>query len=458
MVDHPAFVPTQLSGWGQYPIQMCDLYRPQNLEELQEIVRSAPQADLISRGKGRSYGDAALNQARGVILQSGLDPALNLDAESGILECGASASLADILDCAVPRGFFLPITPGTKHISVGGAIAADVHGKNHHRDGTISSQLLDFRILTGTGAILTCSRQDNSDLFWATLGGMGLTGAVLAARLQLRKTETAFVKTHTERCRDLDDALERIDSGDGDYEYAVAWIDCLARGRSLGRSVLLRANPALLRDLPARIQSNPHANARLLSLNMPFHWPSAVLNRFTMRLFNAAFFRAHRGKHAISHCNRYFYPLDRVGHWNRIYGRRGVLQYQIVLPRESARQGLTEILERTTAAGHGSFMAVLKSTGPANAAPLSFPIEGVSLALDFPNTGSDLLALLKALDHTVVNHGGRVYLAKDSTLGPEDFRAMYPRLGEFRAVKEKYDPKTRFSSSQARRLGIVDPL
>jgi len=191
---------------------------------------------------------------------------------------------------------------------------------------------------------------------------------------------------------------------------------------------------------------------------MPFHWPSAVLNRFTMQLFNTAFFRAHRQKHAISHCNRYFYPLDRVGHWNRIYGRRGVLQYQVVLPRESARQGLTEILERTTAAGHGSFMAVLKSTGPANAAPLSFPIEGVSLALDFPNTGSDLLALLKALDHTVVNHGGRVYLAKDSTLGPEDFRAMYPRLSEFRAVKEKYDPKTRFSSSQARRLGIVDPL
>jgi FAD/FMN-containing dehydrogenase len=456
VVDLPSFRSTELSGWGSYPVEECDLYQPRNLEELREIIQNAPQADLISRGKGRSYGDAALNQNRGVLLPEGQNRILQFQEDSGVIECEASTSISEILDHVLPRGFFLPITPGTKHITIGGAIAADIHGKNHHRDGTISTQLLDFRLVTGTGTILSCSRTQNADLFWATLGGMGLTGVLLDARLQLRRMETAYVSAYTERCQNLDETLERMETGDRHYDYAVAWIDCLARGRALGRSVLLRANPASLDDLPTRLRASPNANPRLPTLEMPFELPSFLLNPFNMRLFNAAFFRAPRARRSLRHCNRYFYPLDRIDHWNRIYGRRGVLQYQLVLPCTTARQGLREILDQTTASGRGSFLAVLKSTGPATVSPLSFPIEGISLALDFPNTGSDLLDMLGRLDSIVVRHGGRVYLAKDSCLGPEDFRAMYPRLAEFQAVKKKYDPKTRFSSSLARRLGIVE--
>jgi len=456
VVDLPSFHSTRLSGWGSYPVEECDLYQPKNLEEIQEIIESAPQDDLICRGNGRSYGDAALNENRGVLLPEGRNCVLRLDEETGAIECQTSTSIAEILDYALPRGFFLPITPGTKHITLGGAIAADIHGKNHHRDGTISTQVLDFRLITGTGAILSCSRTQNADLFWATLGGMGLTGVLLDARLQLRRIETSYVNAHAERCQNLDEILERMEAGDQLYDYAVAWIDCLARGAALGRSVLLRANPASLDDLPARLRTNPNVNPRLPTLEMPFQLPNFALTPFSMRLFNAGFFWLPRARRAVRHCNSYFYPLDRIGHWNRIYGRRGVLQYQCVLPRIAARNGLVEILGRITESRRGSFLAVLKSTGPATASPLSFPIEGVSLALDFPNTGSDLVRMLNDLDRVVVRYGGRVYLAKDSCLGKEDFRAMYPRLAEFQGIKKKYDPNTRFSSSLARRLGIVE--
>ena len=455
MVSAPRSVPAELSGWGNYPVETCHLYRPNDLDALKTIVQHAPQPDLISRGQGRSYGDASLNASRGVMLQEGLNRILNFDAETGVLECEAGATLSEILDYIVPREFFLGITPGTKNISVGGAIAADVHGKNHHKEGTISHQLLAFSILIASGEILTCSRDENSDLFWVTLGGMGLTGVILTARLQMKAVESAYVRTRTERCRDLDDVLSRIDEGDRDFDYAVAWIDCLARGDSLGRSVLMRANPARLEELPPSLRSSPHSVPSKRSFGVPFSLPSGVLNSFSMRIFNAAFYAARRDRGAIADYDSYFYPLDRVADWNRIYGRRGALQYQVVLPRATARQGLIDILGETTADGHGSFLAVLKSTGPANPSPLSFPIEGISLALDFPNTGEKLLRLLRRLDELTLASGGRVYLAKDSTLEAEHFRAMYPRFDEFLALKAKYDPETRFSSSLARRLGLV---
>lgn len=457
MVADPPYTRATLAGWGHHPVQECDLYRPGDVEELERIVSSAPQASVISRGQGRSYGDAALNASRAVILGQQMDAILSFDQESGILRCQAAVTFASILDHVVPRGFFLPVTPGTKHISVGGAIAADVHGKNHHRDGTISSQLIEFRLLTGRGEILSCSRGEHPDLFWATLGGMGLTGAIIEASLQLRRVDSAYMDTHTERCKDLDDALERIEAGDRDYDYAVAWIDCLARRSALGRSVLLRANPARVDDLPSRLRARPHHAPRPRVIPVPFRLPGAVLNGFTMRAFNAAVFQAWRDRRKISDYHSYFYPLDAVGHWNRVYGRRGVLQYQLVLPKATARSGLLEVLEHTTSRRRGSFLAVLKSTGPANPAPLSFPIEGLTLALDFPNTGGDLLAMLGDLDRIVLGHGGRVYLAKDSCLAAADFRAMYPGLDEFRAVKARYDPEGRFSSSLARRLEIADP-
>ncbi|MDG2334291.1 MAG: FAD-binding oxidoreductase [Myxococcota bacterium] len=446
---------TDLAGWGNFPVENCTLYRPQGLEELRSVLGRRQELDFISRGQGRSYGDAALNARRGVILTHGSGEGMHLDTASGTLECLAGTTLAEILDYAVPRGYSLGITPGTKRISLGGAIAADVHGKNHHKEGTISHQLLGFSLLTAEGNILDCSREENSDLFWATLGGMGLTGVILGVRLALKASTTAYVTSSNERCRDLDDVLTRMEEGDRRYDYAVAWIDCLAKGRALGRSILMRANPAELEDLAPARRERPHHVPSRLRPSVPLFLPGWVLNPWSMRAFNAAFYTAHRNQRQILDFDRYFYALDRVEHWNRVYGRRGALQYQVVLPSAQAREGLVALLERIVDRGLASFLAVLKTTGPANSSPLSFPIEGVSLALDFPNTGAGLFSLLDDLDAVTLAHGGRVYLAKDSRLSPENFRAMYPRMDEFNAVKARYDPEGLFSSSLARRIGLA---
>ncbi|MFP6640941.1 MAG: FAD-binding oxidoreductase [Myxococcota bacterium] len=444
----------RLSGWGGNPALACDVYRPEALAEVEDLIGSAPSPSLISRGMGRSYGDASLNENAGVVLHERLNRFISFDSESHILHCEAGVTLSEIIDHLLPLGYFLPITPGTKQISLGGAIAADVHGKNHHKDGTISTQVLDFRLLTAGGEILPCSRTENADLFWATLGGMGLTGVVLDTRLRLRPVETAYLHAGTKRCRDLDATLAEITEHDRDYAYAVAWVDCLARGRSLGRSVLLRANHATRADLPPTLSGSPYSIRQATRPSVPFPLPGFVLNRISMRLVNSAYYFAHSSGGGLVDYQRYFYPLDAIGHWNRIYGRRGVLQYQLVLPLESSQRGLQEIMELVTASGWASFLAVIKSTGPANPGPLSFPLEGTSLALDFPNRGAPLHSLLAKMDRVVLRHGGRTYLAKDSTLAPDTFREMYPRLDEFLAVKQKFDPEVRFSSSLSRRLGI----
>lgn len=445
----------RISGWGLFPSYECDLYRPEAFSELQGLVQSDSSTSLISRGQGRSYGDAALNEGSGVVLQDRLNRFLNFDAENGILHCEAGVTLAEIIDLFLPMGFFPAITPGTKNISLGGAIAADVHGKNHHRDGTISAQVLDFKLLTARGEVLSCSRTENADVFWATLGGMGLTGIVLDVRIKLRPVESAYLHGDTLRTRNLDETLEAVIGHDLEYDYAVAWIDCVTGGRSLGRSVLLRARPAALAELPEKLRGSPFARRRPLPLKVPFHWPNSVLNPLVMRLANKSYYTRHRTSEALIGYDRYFYPLDTIGKWSRIYGRRGVLQYQLVLPIDTCRAGLVEVVAKVNASGMASFLAVLKSTGPSNEGPLSFPIEGASLAMDFPNRGEALVALLRELDEIVLRHGGRTYLAKDSTLEPRTFRAMYPRYSEFLEVKARVDPDQRFSSSLARRLELV---
>ena len=446
-----------LSGWGRYPRYECDVYRPEAVSELGALVRGDAPRTLISRGLGRSYGDAALNEQQGVILHERLNRILDFDAETGTLHCEAGVSLAEVIDLFLPHGFFPAITPGTKNISLGGAIAADVHGKNHHRDGTISSQIVDFRLLTGTDEVLTCSRSENADVFWATLGGMGLTGCVLDLRLKLRKVESAYLLQDTLRTRNLDETLEQIIHHDREYEYAVAWIDCITGRRSLGRSVLLRARPAAIGDLPSSLQASPYHTHRPLPLSVPFELPGFLLNSLSIRAVNQVYYTKHRTGRRLIDCYRYFYPLDSVGHWNRVYGRRGVLQCQLVLPLETCRQGILEVMNKVTSSGCASFVAVLKSTGPRNDGPLSFPLEGASLAMDFPNRGPMLVKLLRELDEIVLRQGGRTYLAKDSTLEAGVFREMYPEHVDFLDVKARVDPETRFSSSLARRLGLVTP-
>ena len=443
-----------LSGWGRFPVETCRIFRPEKRASLAAILASGEEPSYIARGLGRSYGDAALNRGGGVICFERLNRLIAFDPKTGVLECEAGVTFAEILDCFLPRGYFLPVTPGTKFVTLGGAIAHDVHGKNHHRAGTISNFVLDFRLQTPQGDVMTCSPRENPDVFWATVGGAGLTGLLLSARLRLQRVETAYVLVDFLKVPHFADAIDAMAESDHLYEFSVAWIDCLARGKALGRSVLMRANPAKRDDLPARA-GDPLSPRRHSERSLPFNFPPGLLNRFTVGAFNGLFYGRHRTTSGrLADIHSFFYPLDSIRDWNRMYGRRGFVQYQLVFPFETGRAGLAEVLERISASGRGSFLGVLKRFGNANAGLLSFPFPGYTLALDLP-ASDGLVPFLTGLDAIVLRHGGRLYLAKDAVTTPESFAAMYPRLDEFRAVKARLDPDNRLSSSQARRLGIV---
>lgn len=445
----------RVSSWGRFPTEECDVYRPERVSELVDLVARAPQSTLLARGLGRSYGDAALNAGAALLWMSRIDRMIDFDADAGVLHCEAAVTFADILEVFLPRGFFLPVTPGTKFITVGGAIAADVHGKDHHRSGSMAEAVSGFTLLTARGERLDCSRDANAEIFWATLGGMGLTGVILDARIRLKRVETAYMDVETEKLADLDALLERLSDSDAGFDYSVAWIDCLSGGRSLGRSVLTRANHARPDQLePARLD-RPFEQPSRWAPSVPFVLPSGCLNRLAMRGFNECVYRLNSTRRTIVDCQRYFYPLDVLRDWNRIYGPRGMLQYQLVLPHESARNGLVEILEELKALRLSSFLCVLKTFGAASEGLLSFPRPGVTLSLDIPNAHDDVRSHVASLDAVVLRHGGRIYLAKDAVSSPEAMREMYPALGRFQQVKSRVDPEFRFSSSQSRRLGII---
>ncbi|CAB3395498.1 FAD-binding protein [Kyrpidia spormannii] len=446
-----------LSGWGRYPVQRCRVYRPESLRALKEVVVSGEERSVLARGLGRAYGDAALNEGAGVILQTRRNRFLNFDEAAGVLRCEAGVSLAEILDVFVPRGYFLPVTPGTKFVTLGGAIASDVHGKNHHKDGSISNFILDFDLLTADGEIVRCTPRENADLFWATVGGMGLTGVILRASLRLVPISSSYLRVDYFKARNIDEAFEVFEATDEQYQYSVAWIDCLAGGRSLGRSVLMRGNHVPAEALPEKLRGEPLATGKKGKLVVPFDFPSVTLNYASIRAFNALYYRVSKGTPGVVvHYDPFFYPLDSVLHWNRLYGRRGFLQYQVVFPFETSREGLIALLERLAKDRRSSFLAVLKRFGAEGPGLLSFPRPGYTLALDIPFRDAGLFGFLREMDEWVLRMGGRVYLTKDAELAPEIFEAMYPRLGQFREVKGRIDPENRFSSSLARRLRVVE--
>jgi len=338
---------------------------------------------------------------------------------------------------------------------VGGAIAADIHGKNHHRDGTFSNFVRDFRLLAPTGEVLTCSPTANPETFWATVGGMGLTGVVLSARLRLRRVDSSYVFVDYYQAPNLEEALATMEASDERYEYSVAWIDALAGGKIMGRSVLMRGNHAAAAELP---EGAGHALAALTDprWNLFLDLPSGTLNRLTVKAFNAAYYAIHRtALRRLVSFEKFFYPLDAINQWNRMYGKRGFTQYQIALPQASSHEGLRTILDRFARSGRASFLAVLKRFGDAGNGLLSFPLRGYTLALDIP-AGRGFVPFLHELDRMTLDYGGRVYLAKDAVLRAEDFAAMYSRLESFRAIQRKLDPGRLLSSSLARRLRIVD--
>ncbi|HSJ05799.1 MAG TPA: FAD-binding oxidoreductase [Longimicrobiales bacterium] len=450
-------VTAEVSGWGRFPAARTDLYRPERMRSLETAVGCADT--VLARGLGRSYGDACYNSAGATVLMERLDRFLAFDSETGTLDCEAGVSFAQILETFVPRGFFPPVTPGTKFVTLGGALACDVHGKNHHVDGSFSRHVLDFDLLAADGSVLRCSRTANPDLFRATAGGMGLTGIVTRVRLTLRRMETSYISVDYERAANLGDALERLAARDAEYRYSVAWIDCLAQGQSLGRSVLMRGNPAGADETRDANVREPLRGMSTPRLRVPFDAPASLLNRHSVRAFNGLYYRRYpadaRGR--IVHFEPFFYPLDGIGDWNRLYGRRGFVQYQFVVPADAAAAALEDALSLVSNAGAPSFLAVLKRFGNAEEAGLlSFPRPGYTLALDLPWRGRDTETLLRALDDVVVDAGGRVYFAKDARMRRELVGGMYPDLDEWRGIRDRIDPAGRFSSDLGRRLGLAE--
>ena len=427
------------ASWGRYPKAIpAMVYGPHWADEL--FPKDAHF--LLPYGNGRSYGDSCLNDGGALLDMRGLDRFLSFDHSTGILRCEAGVLLADILALVVPMGWFLPVTPGTRFVTVGGAIANDVHGKNHHRTGTFGQHVQRLALRRSDQGVVLCSVTENADLFHATIAGLGLTGAILWAEIQLRPIANAAMDTETIRFSNLDAFFDLSGESDRDYEYTVAWIDCLAQGKSLGRGLFMRGNHATPQEkLPA-----PPGKTRGFPVDMPF----PLVNVWSLRAFNSLYYRKQFAKmrRTITHYEPFFYPLDGVLHWNRLYGRRGFLQYQCVVPPESAKESIRVLLEIIATARSGSFLAVLKVFGNRfSPGLLSFPRPGATLALDFPNQGQHTLDLLDQLDTIVASTGGAVYPAKDARMSGEHFRQYFPRWEEF----QRYiDP--RFSSSFWRRV------
>ncbi len=433
----------QYESWGRYPqvkhqsvVPIYWISEPPDWDALNYSV--------LPFGQGRSYGDSCLNEG-GILLHT--EPVrrfLSFDGQSGILRCEAGTTLADVLQLIVPRGWFLPVTPGTKHVTIGGAIANDVHGKNHHRAGTFGCHVTQFALVRSSGEQLLCSPRQNSELFNATIGGLGLTGLILWAEIKLKKISNPLIRMERIPFRSFSEFLELALSSDSQYHYTVAWIDCLAKKNHLGRGVFIRGNHAD-EELCPPFQNKPRS-----AFEVPFDMPGFVLNSYTMKAFNAAYYYAHllKNHRTLSHYDPFFYPLDSISNWNRLYGTQGFLQYQCVVPQDEKGEVMLQILQRIIATNKGTFLSVLKRFGEIRSPGImSFPRPGLTLALDFAYEGEATLRFLHELDDIVRNAGGVVYPAKDARMSPLNFQSFFP---QWKTFAQFVDPK--FSSSFWRRV------
>lgn len=436
----------QIANWGNYPAMESDEKSFVFENQLEEFIRDSE--DFIPRGNGRCYGDASL--ANKTISTLKYDKILSFDTENGIFDCQSGITLDNVLEVIVPKGWFLPVTPGTKFITIGGAVGSDVHGKNHHVDGSFSNHIVEMNLILASGETITCSPEVNGDLFEATCGGMGLTGIITRVKFRLKKIESSYIKQKQIKAENLEDVIRLFDEYKH-YTYSVAWIDCLKKGNHFGRSILILGEHATLNDLNEKLKQVPLQLQKKKQITFPFNLPSWVLNSFTVKAFNFLYYSKNIKKelnNVVSY-EPFFYPLDAILHWNRGYGKKGFVQYQFVLPLE-AKQGLIEILHRISDKGLGSFLAVLKVFGDQQSI-ISFPKEGYTLALDFP-VRDGLFEFLDELDQVVLKYGGRLYMSKDARMKPEVLVAGYPELNKFKEIVKKYNPAGKFRSIQSDRL------
>lgn len=431
----------KLSGWGRYPCIQVSGSSFETLTQLSDNMKKI--GDCIAYGMGRSYGDSALNER--VVFSRPFDKILDFNPQDGIVTCESGVTLSELIEVFLPRGWFLSVTPGTKFITVGGAIASDVHGKNHHKAGCFSECVHFFDLMLPNGEVVHCSRENNRELFLATCGGMGLTGIILTAKLNLQPIQSSYIRETIVRCQNIEEIFCLFEEHRS-VTYSVAWIDCLAKGKNIGRSILMLGE---------------HANSGRLYLptvkqrSIPFNLPSICMNKYSVSLFNHLYYRMNpwfvEGR--LVPLETFFYPLDKIGHWNRMYGHRGFTQYQFVLPKEASFEGLKDILKRIASTGLGSFLGVLKLLGPQNENYLSFPMEGYTMALDF-KIQTNLFPLLDELDRIVLDHGGRLYLTKDVRMKREVFIKGYSKWELFVELREKQRMKDKFNSLQSKRLGV----
>jgi decaprenylphospho-beta-D-ribofuranose 2-oxidase len=444
-----------LTGWGRTAPTRASVWEPRRTSDVLELMATARRAGgrgVVARGLGRSYGDAAQNGGGDVVRCTHLDRILELDVEKGTCVVESGVSIEMLMRVFLPLGWFPMVVPGTRHVTVGGAIASDIHGKFRH--GSFADSVEQLTLATPERGALTVGPE--SDAFWATAGGMGLTGIVTQATLKLQPVETAHIVVDTQRPADVDACMSLMLEGDRDYRYSVAWIDCMARGRHLGRSVLTRGNHATLADLPEPARVTARAFAPRTRVGVPAWTPNGLVNPLTARAFNELWFRkSPRERHGeIQTITKFFHPLDSVLDWNRIYGSRGFVQYQFVVPY-GAEAVVRRVLERLSARRCASSVAVLKRFEHDSRGMLGFPTSGWTLALDVPASGSTLEPLLDGLDDLVVEAGGRVYLSKDSRLRAELVPAMYPQLDRWREIRSGLDPHHALSSDMDRRLDLA---
>ncbi|HEX9623398.1 MAG TPA: FAD-binding oxidoreductase [Streptosporangiaceae bacterium] len=445
----------RLAGWGMTEPTVAEVAQPRSADEVAALMKGASAAGVIARGLGRSYNNAAQNDGGLVLSMAGMTDVLSFDQASGVVTCEAGVSLEQLMVRLLPAGWFVPVSPGTRQVTVGGAIAADVHGKNHHSAGSFARHVLSFDLLTTDGDVRTVTPESDADLFWGTAGGMGLTGIILRATIAMKPVETSRLIVDTVRTANIDDTMAYLASTDKDYDYTVAWTDCLAGRGSLGRSVITSGDFATIGEVRYRNRARPLEFKPSALVGAPPVVPSGLINARTVALLNEAWFRRapRRRTGEIQTIGRFFHPLDGIRNWNRVYGPAGFRQYQYVVPF-GAEDVVRRSLERISALRAPSFVTVLKRFGEGDQGMLSFPMPGWTLALDFPSRTPWLSQLLGELDELVLEAGGRLYLAKDSRIPAELMPRMYPRYEDFRRLRAEIDPAGIFSSDLSVRLGL----